>query len=53
LIKTLQHTGNVANGSEPWDLTTKEGLNVAFGIYVYHIEAPGVGHKIGTFAVIQ
>jgi hypothetical protein len=53
LIKTLQHSGNIANGSEPWDLTTKDGLNVAFGIYVYHVDAPGVGQKIGTFAVIQ
>ncbi|MCL5028187.1 MAG: hypothetical protein M1480_04100 [Bacteroidetes bacterium] len=53
LIKTIQHSGNVANGSEAWDLTTKDGLDVAFGIYVYHIDAPGIGQKIGTFAVIQ
>jgi len=53
LIKTIQHSGNVSNGSEPWDLTTKEGLDVAFGIYVYYLDAPGVGHKIGTFAVIK
>lgn len=53
LVKTLQHSGNVASGSEPWDLTTSEGLEVAFGIYVYHIESPGIGQKIGTFGIIN
>ncbi len=53
LVKTIQHAGNVANGSEAWDLTSKDGLDVAFGIYLYQIDAPGIGQKIGTFAVIQ
>jgi len=53
LIKTIEHNGNVANGSEPWDLTTKDGLNVAFGVYIYHVDAPGIGQKTGLFAVIQ
>ncbi len=53
LVKTIQHTGSLANGSEAWDLTSKDGLDVAFGIYLYEIDAPGIGQKIGTFAVIQ
>lgn len=53
LVKTLQHTAALSNGSEAWDLTTSEGLEVAFGIYVYHIESPGVGQKVGTFGIIN
>jgi hypothetical protein len=43
----------MADGAETWDLTTNEGLEVAFGVYVFHVEAPGVGSKIGTFAIIN
>ncbi|MDP4193144.1 MAG: hypothetical protein Q8858_16380, partial [Bacteroidota bacterium] len=53
LIKTIQHSGSVSDGAEPWDLTTSEGLEVAFGIYVYHIDSPGLGQKIGTFGIIN
>jgi len=28
-------------------------MDIAFGVYVFHIEAPGVGQKIGKFAVIK
>ena len=53
LIKALDHVTNGADGSASWDLTTDEGLEVAFGIYVYLVEADEIGHKIGTFAVIN
>ncbi|RJP66694.1 MAG: hypothetical protein C4539_11030 [Ignavibacteriales bacterium] len=53
LVKTLQHQGVASNGTESWDLTTDEGLEVAFGIYIFHIEAAGIGEKIGTFAIIN
>ncbi|MGE5498185.1 MAG: hypothetical protein ACM3Q2_08955 [Syntrophothermus sp.] len=53
LIKTLQHSGSVSDGTESWDLTTSEGLEVAFGIYVYQIDSPGLGQKIGTLGIIN
>ncbi len=53
LVKTLYHNGPISDGSEYWDLTSKDGLDVAFGIYLYEVDAPGIGQKIGTFAVIQ
>jgi hypothetical protein len=34
-------------------MRTSEGLDIAFGIYVYHVEVDGVGQKIGKFAVIK
>ncbi|MBN2357050.1 hypothetical protein JXO59_13115 [candidate division KSB1 bacterium] len=34
-----------------WDLKNAYGLPVASGIYVYHVEAPGLGDKVGKIAV--
>jgi len=36
-----------------WDLLSYEGMRVAYGVYIYHVEAPGIGEKIGRFAVIK
>jgi hypothetical protein len=52
-ITTLEHTSPQLDGSESWDLKTKEGLDVAPGIYIYHVDAPAVGEKIGKFALIK
>ncbi len=51
LVRTLEHN-DVASGAEPWDLTGEAGVQVASGIYVYHIDAPDYGEKIGKFAVL-
>ncbi|GAB4363073.1 MAG: hypothetical protein Kow0042_00660 [Calditrichia bacterium] len=52
-VKTLEHHSDLLDGAEPWDLTTKDGLDVAPGIYIYHVEAPGLGEKVGRFALIK
>ncbi|MCU7493882.1 MAG: hypothetical protein HF314_03435 [Ignavibacteria bacterium] len=36
-----------------WDLLSKEGMRIAYGVYLYHVDIPGVGEKIGKFAVIK
>ncbi len=41
------------NGTITWDLQTNDNLSVAYGVYVYHVEAPNVGEKTGTFAIIK
>ncbi|UCH78765.1 MAG: hypothetical protein JSU81_02110 [Candidatus Coatesbacteria bacterium] len=51
LVRTLEHH-DVAYGAEPWDLTGEAGVLVASGIYVYHVDAPDYGEKIGKFAVL-
>jgi hypothetical protein len=38
---------------EPWDMLSKDGNEIAYGIYLYHVEAPGIGEKLGRFAVIK
>jgi hypothetical protein len=51
LVRTLEHH-DVAYGAEAWDMTGEAGVLVASGIYVYHIDAPEYGEKIGKFAVL-
>jgi hypothetical protein len=34
-----------------WDMKNEYGLPVASGIYVYHVEVPKLGEKIGKLAV--
>lgn len=36
-----------------WDLLSNEAQKVAYGVYIYHVDAPGIGEKIGRFAVIK
>jgi hypothetical protein len=53
LICTLEHDSIIEDGHHSWDLTSKDGLEVAAGIYLYHVSAPGVGEKMGRFALIK
>jgi hypothetical protein len=54
LIKELRHDGSTGGvGTITWDLTTKDGLEVASGLYIYHVEAEGIGTKIGKFAIVN
>ncbi|WP_420455169.1 hypothetical protein [Rubrivirga sp.] len=41
------------NGSLAWDLLNEDRLEVSYGIYLYHVEAPGVGETTGTLALIK
>jgi len=61
-IKTIEHNGTKFDGTEPWNLLSKDNLEIASGIYIYHVEAyynelPGkkekIGEKIGRIAVIK
>lgn len=40
-------------GSYIWNMLTKDNLEISYGIYLYHIDAPGIGEKVGKFAVIK
>ena len=52
LVKILEHHDTVYNGQEPWDLLNADNLEIAYGIYVYHIEAENA-ETVGKFAVIK
>jgi len=53
LVDVLEHDAPIDDGSESWDMLTKDGLEIAYGVYLYHVEAPGIGEKVGKFAVIK
>ncbi|MCX6152052.1 MAG: hypothetical protein NTX22_16115 [Ignavibacteriales bacterium] len=52
LIKTLHHI-DLYVGDVYWNLRTEENIDVAYGVYVYVVEAEGIGKKIGKFALIK
>lgn len=51
LVDTIEkdNTDNFA----AWDLLSFEAQEVAYGVYIYHVDAPGIGTKIGRFGVIK
>jgi hypothetical protein len=53
LVDTIYHNKDIDDGSEFWDLRSKDGMDIAYGLYIYHVEAPGIGEKIGKFAVVK
>ncbi|MEW5799525.1 MAG: hypothetical protein AB1728_11030 [Bacteroidota bacterium] len=53
LVKTLYHNGTANNGSASWDLISDDGMEIAYGLYIFHVEAPAVGDHIGKFVVIK
>jgi hypothetical protein len=53
LVETLHHETAIDDGKEYWDLTTKDNFPIAFGVYLFHVDAGELGEKIGRFAVIK
>ena len=50
----IEHESLMDNGSEFWDLkSSRSGKTVVYGIYIYHLDAPGIGERIGRFAIIR
>ncbi|MEJ2635768.1 MAG: hypothetical protein P8184_10810 [Calditrichia bacterium] len=53
-IRTLVHDESLLDGTCRWDLRSKEGLDVAFGVYFYVIETQGIRKKkTGKLAIIK
>jgi hypothetical protein len=52
LVQTLRQDGST-NASAVWDLRTKDNLDVAPGLYIYHVEAAGFDSYVGKFAIIK
>jgi hypothetical protein len=53
LVQTLRHQGTSDNGQLPWDLVSRDGMDISFGMYIYHVDAGPVGTHMGRFAVIK
>ena len=54
LVQTINHTQDqtIFDGSANWDLRSSGGLDVAYGVYIYHVDSPH-GEHVGKFAVIK
>jgi hypothetical protein len=53
LVKEFHHDGNMTQGFMAWDLRTKDNIEIAPGLYIYHVDSEQVGSFIGKFAVIK
>jgi len=45
--------GGFNNGTAIWDMLSGDNLEISYGIYLFHVQAPGIGEKTGTFAIIK
>lgn len=52
LVQRLQHDGTTA-GAVAWNLRTKDNLDVAPGLYVFHVDGGDLGTHVGKFAIIK
>ena len=52
LVQTLRHNGST-EGFVAWDLRSKDNLEVAPGLYIFHVEAGGLDPHVGKFAVVK
>ncbi|MEW6193564.1 MAG: hypothetical protein AB1521_00230 [Bacteroidota bacterium] len=54
LVRELIVENSADDGTTHWDMLTKEGLEIAAGIYVFHVKAKVTGDEfIGKFAVVK
>ena len=52
LVDTIEHSSSLDNGKAFWDLRTKDNMNIAYGLYIFHVDS-SEGSVIGKFAVIK
>ncbi|MDP2884788.1 MAG: hypothetical protein Q8P51_07200 [Ignavibacteria bacterium] len=53
LVQTIMHNSTIDDGQEPWNLVSRDGMNIAYGVYVFQVEAPGIGTYVDKFAVLK
>jgi len=53
LVGELEHDDPAWNGTEIWDMQTKDRLDISYGVYIYHVDAGEAGQITGKFAVIK
>ena len=54
LVDTIYVNNSIDNGVAYWDLLTNEGMEVASGMYFFHVKSNVTGkEKIGKFAIVK
>ncbi|MFW5955314.1 MAG: T9SS type A sorting domain-containing protein, partial [Rhodothermales bacterium] len=52
LVDVIEHDGGLDDGKAYWDLRSKDNMNIAYGLYFFHVESTE-GTFTGKFAVIK
>ena len=52
LVQTLVHDGTHGDGQQRWDLISRNGQEIASGIYLFTVESGG-SHQVGRFVVMR
>jgi hypothetical protein len=54
IVDEINFTSNDPNlGSVFWDMFSKDGIEVASGLYIYVVESPTGGQKTGYFSILR
>jgi hypothetical protein len=53
LVKVIEHNAPDEQSIASWNLQSDDGLDVSYGVYIFHVDAPGIGEKVGRFAIIK
>lgn len=52
LVQRLEHNGS-NDGFVAWNLRTKDNLDLAPGLYIFHVDGGTLGTRIGKFSIIK
>lgn len=55
LVREIEHnhTSAMSDGTEVWDMLTKDQMEISYGIFIYYVDAGDIGSISGKFAVIK
>jgi len=55
LVRVINHESSYreSDGTAKWDLLSTYNRRVSSGIYIYQVDAPGIGTRIDKFAIIK
>jgi len=51
-VASIDHDGTTGDGQASWDLISRNGQDVASGVYLYTVDSD-LGHTVGRFVVIR
>jgi hypothetical protein len=53
LVQILHHSGDINKGVVAWNLRNRDQLEIAPGLYLYHVDGGSTGTYVGKFAIIK
>jgi hypothetical protein len=52
LVASVDHSGSNGDGQASWNLISRNGQDVASGVYLFTVDAPS-GHQVGKFVIMR